>query len=116
MPATDRMLAEYLAVHANTLSVATLERRLATISKAHSTQGLQSPTSSALVRMTMAGIRRQHGRPQRRVAAAVKEDLLAMVAGLGDSLIDRRDRAILLIGFAGGFRRSELVAINRGGC
>ncbi len=112
MPATDAAVAEYLADHAGSLSVATLARRLAAICKAHTTHGLSSPTSSELVRMTMRGIRRGHGRPQRQVAAAVKEDILAMVAGLGEGLKDRRDRALILIGFAGAFRRSELVAVN----
>jgi integrase len=112
IPTADRILAEYLAVHAGTLSVATLERRVAAISKAHTTQGLRSPTASALVKMTMAGIRRKHGRPQHQVAAAVRDDILAMVADLGDTCIDRRDKALLLIGFAGAFRRSELRAIN----
>jgi integrase len=59
----------------------------------------------------MRGIRRNHGRPQRRVAAAVKADILAMVATLGEGLKDHRDRA-LLIGFAGALRRSELCAID----
>lgn len=112
VPATDQVVAEYLAAHAETLSTATLARRLVAISKAHTTQNLPSPTPSALVHMTMMGIRRKHGRPQRRVAAATKEDILAMVAGLGSSLKDTRDRALLLIGFAGAFRRSELVAVN----
>jgi site-specific recombinase XerC len=62
--------------------------------------------------MTMSGIRRTHRQPQRRVAAAVKADILAMTATLGESLKGHRDRALLLIGFAGALRRSELCAIN----
>jgi len=112
VPATERLVAAYLAAHAGSLSIATLTRRLATISKAHKMKSLPSPTSSELVRMTMQGIRRGHGKPQRRVAAAVKTDILAMVAPLGGSLRERRDRALILIGFAGAFRRSELCAIN----
>lgn len=112
LPAMPNMIADYLAAHATSLSVATLIRRLAAISKAHTTQGLPSPTSSDLVRMTMCGIRRTHGKPQHQVAAAIKEDVLAMVAKLGTRPKDRRDRALLLIGFAGAFRRSELIAIN----
>jgi integrase len=42
----------------------------------------------------------------------VKEDLFSALAVMGDSLKDVRDRALLLVGFAGGFRRSEFVAIN----
>lgn len=113
IPASPAMVAEYLAAHAGTLAVATLVRRLAAISKAHTSQGLPSPTASELVRLTLRGIRRTHGRPQRQVAAATREDVLAMVAGLGGGLKDTRDRALLLIGFAGAFRRSELVALER---
>jgi integrase len=112
IPATDRTVSEYLAAHAERLCVATLVRRLVSIGKVHTTQGLTSPTSSELVRLTMRGIRHKHGRPQRRVAAAVKDDILAMVAGLGGELKDCRDRALLLMGFAGAFRRSELIAID----
>jgi site-specific recombinase XerD len=112
IPATDKFVAQYLVAHAEALSVATLTRRLAAISKAHTTQGLRSPTSSDLVGLSMRGIRRTHGQPQRRVAAAVKADILAMTVTLGQSLKDHRDRALLLIGFAGALRRSELCAIN----
>ena len=112
VPTDDRTVAEYLATHADILSVATLVRRLAAIGKAHTMRGLSSPTSSDLVRMTMQGIRRKHGRPPQQMAAAVKADILAMVAGLGDGPRDCRDRALILIGFAGALRRSELVAIT----
>lgn len=114
IPASETLVAEYLAAHAGVLAVATLERRLATLSKVHGIRGLPSPTASPLVRMTMRGIRRAHGSPQQRVAPATREDVLAMVAGLGDGLKDTRDRALLLVGFAGAFRRSELVAIDVG--
>ncbi len=60
----------------------------------------------------MRGIKRAHGRPQRQVAAAVKQNVLAVVACMGHGLKDLRDRALILIGFAGAFRRSELVAIT----
>ena len=112
IPAREVVVAQYLTAHAGALAVSTLTRRLAAISKAHSAQGLPSPATSDLVRTIMRGVRRTHGKPQRQVAAAVKEDVLAMVAGLGDGLKDLRDRALILIGFAGAFRRSELVAIN----
>src|SRR5579864_607839 len=112
LPASDRMIARYLADNATKLAIATLARRIVAIGKAHTLQGLPSPMNSPLVKLTMSGIRRKHGRPQRRVAAATKEIVLAMMAGLGDDLRGKRDRALLLVGFAGGFRRSELVAIS----
>jgi hypothetical protein len=62
--------------------------------------------------VTLRGIRRTHGRPQRRVAALRAEHLVAIVARLDGSIKDHRDRALLLIGFAGAFRRSELSALD----
>ncbi|MCZ6860971.1 MAG: site-specific integrase, partial [Alphaproteobacteria bacterium] len=108
------MLADYLAEHAGLLSVATLVRRLASISRAHQARALPNPTGSELVRATLRGIKRAHGRPQRRAKPLVKEDLFAVLAAIGDTLKDARDRALLLNGFAGGFRRSELIGIDRG--
>ena len=112
LPASDTMLADYLADHAGSLTVATLVRRLASISRAHQARALPNPTGSELVRATLRGIKRAHGRPQRRAKPLVKEDLFAVLAAMGDTLKDARDCALLLNGFAGGFRRSELVAIN----
>jgi len=111
-PATEGMIARYLVEHAATLAIATLTRRLIAISVGHTSRGLPSPTASQLVRLTMRGIRHRHGRPQRRVAAATVKEVRAMVAALGDDLRARRDCALLLVGFAGAFRRSELCAID----
>lgn len=112
IPASDFMISEYLAAHAGKLAIATLQRRITTIAKAHTSQGLVSPTRSDLVRMTMRGIRRTHRCAQRRVAPILRDDIVAMVEDLGDGLKDLRDRALLLVGFAGAFRRSELIAID----
>jgi integrase len=92
--------------------VATLARRLVAIGQAHAVRGLLDPTKTELVRLTMRGIRRTYGKPQRRVEALTTDVVLAMTSILGDPLAELRDRALLLVGFAGGFRRSELVAIN----
>ena len=61
----------------------------------------------------LAGIRRAQGRPPEQKEAVLPEDLMAMIAtlDLGD-LRGLRDRAILLIGFAGGLRRSEIVGLD----
>ena len=111
IPATSEAVAEYLAAHADQHSPATLCRRLVSIGKAHTSQGYSSPTDSDLVRATLRGIRHSHGSAQRQVAAALKEDVLAMVSGLS-GIKGVRDRALLLLGFAGAFRRSELVSLN----
>jgi integrase len=70
------------------------------------------PTKSELVRLTFRGICRKHGRLQRRVLALTNSDLSAIIPSLGQSAKDVRDAAILLVGFAGAFRRSELVAMD----
>ncbi|HEY9080479.1 tyrosine-type recombinase/integrase [Magnetovibrio sp.] len=112
IPASDVMVAEYLVEHAGELSIATLTRRLASISKTHAAKGLLSPTKSELVKSTMRGIKRAHAAPQRAAQPLLVEDLMRIMAMLGDDVKDVRDRALLLTGFAGGFRRSELVGLN----
>ncbi len=112
IPASDVMVADYLARHAGILSIATLARRVASISKAHAAKGLPSPARSELVRSTLRGIRRAHGQSQRRARPLTREDLFSVLATIRDCPKDARDRALLLVGFAGAFRRSELVAID----
>jgi integrase len=112
LPASPDVIARYLAAHAMTHAVATLARHLVAIRRAHALQGLPDPVRSELVRLTFRGIRRAHGRPQRRAAALTVERIAAIMASLGDSVRDARDRALLLIGFAGAFRRSELSSIE----
>jgi integrase len=112
IPAQDAMVANYLASHANSLSVATLERRIASIAKAHVSQSYTSPTRSELVRATLRGIKRARGTAQKQAKPLIKEDLFSILGVMGSTTIDARDQALLLLGFAGGFRRSELVAVN----
>ena len=114
IPASAAMVAEYLASFAGTLAVATLQHRLIAIHRAHADQGLESPMRDHLVKRTMQGIRRTLGTKQRRVTALVKDDLLEMMVHIDRQAPMRsaRDKALLLIGFAGAFRRSELVALQ----
>ena len=114
IPATPAQICGYLAAHFERLAVATLERRLCAIHWAHVEKRLRSPVHDASVKATLAGIRRIKGTAQRRVRALVKDDLLALLVGVGQQSATRaaRDRALLLVGFAGAFRRSELVALT----
>ena len=112
IPATDAQLAAYVAAHAATLKVATLVRRLAAISVAHEALKAPNPVGSPLVRATLRGIRRVHGVAQRQARPLLREELFATLAAMRDRPKDVRDRALLLLGFAGGFRRSELCALN----
>lgn len=114
IPATASMVAEYLASFAGALAVATLQHRLIAIHRAHADIDLPSPVMDNLVKRTMQGIRRTVGTKQRRVMALVKDDLLEMMVHIEQQLPLKaaRDKALLLIGFAGAFRRSELVALR----
>jgi len=112
IPCEPETVAAYLVEHADTLAVATLKRRIAAISVAHEARGYPSPTSAKIVKVALRGIQRTHGSAQRQAKPLLVEDLMRIMAMLDDSAKDTRDKALLLIGFAGGFRRSELVAIN----
>jgi integrase len=112
IPATAEMVAEYLAEFSETLTVATNQRRIAAISVAHDAGGFPNPCKSILVRSTMNGIKRLRGVAQKQAKPMLKEDLVAVLDAMGDSVKDARDRALLLIGFAGAFRRSELVGLD----
>jgi integrase len=92
--------------------VATINRALVSISQAHKMGGHPSPTSAVQILETLKGIRRNLGTRQRQKAALETANLRVMVAELGDNLLGLRDRALLLVGFAGALRRSELIGLN----
>lgn len=112
MPADPRTVTLYLSQLAATHKASTLTRRISAISQAHQLAGLKSPTHAAAVRALMAGIRRAKGTAPAAKAAALTQDIRAMVGTLPSGLLGVRDRALLLVGFAGAFRRSELVGLN----
>ena len=114
IPAEPETVAAYLATHAESLSVATLSRRLAALAKVHRSHGMANPTSSELVKSVLRGLRRVKGTAQRQAKPLLKEVLILALNATGEGLRDLRDRALLLIGFAGGFRRSELVGLSYG--
>jgi len=112
-PATPESVANYISDLASSgLKPSTVTRRLSAISQAHQMAGHESPTHRQVVRMTVAGVRRTHGTAPRQVKRLPQEDLVAMIAALPDDLRGLRDRALLLVGFVGGMRRSELVGLD----
>ena len=112
IPATPEQVATYLADQSLSLAPASLERRLASLSKAHDARGLTNPVRTDLVRATMRGIKRALGTAQRQASPLLKENLFEILDNLEDHPRDIRDAAILMLGFHGALRRSELVALN----
>ena len=113
LPATPETVADYIAALADDgMTAATITRRLSAISQIHRMAGVESPTQTQLVRMTAAGIRRTLGTAPRRARPISVADLRAMVEAMPDDLRGQRDRALLLVGFTGGLRRSELVGLD----
>jgi site-specific recombinase XerD len=116
MPASPDAVAAYIAECAGRLKVGSIQRRLNAIAEAHKAIGVDSPTHSAMVRNTMKGIRRTMGTAQSQKTAALTDDIRAFVDHTNTGLIDLRDRALVLLGFSGAFRRSELVGLDVEDC
>ncbi|WP_416063792.1 site-specific integrase [Rhodococcus indonesiensis] len=133
VPAHPVTVAAYLVACADTVTEtgerafapATLAHRLAAIAHHHRQSGHPSPTGNDLVKATMSGIRRDYAtagqRPRSPRAPLLTADVLTIVdkaradcQGWADEVAERRDTALLLLGFAGAFRRSELVALTCG--
>lgn len=114
IPETPQMVARYLAEHAGKAKPSTLRRRLAAIANAHTQARKPSPTRSELVQTTLRGIRRVHGTAQRQAKPISLEMLREMAKPQKDlePMRDLRDRVLLVVGFAGGFRRSELAQLT----
>jgi site-specific recombinase XerD len=116
LPATPEAVAAYIAECAGRLKPGTIQRRLNAIAEAHKAAGLDSPTHNALVRNTMKGIRRTLGTAPGQKTATLTDDIRAMVDVTDAGTIGMRDRALILLGFAGAFRRSELVGLDADDC
>src|SRR5262249_2746009 len=113
LPATAAALCGFLADQAAAGRRAnTLGRRLAAIRYFHRAAGHETATGDEKVKAVLSGIRRTIGAAPVRKKAATSDLVLSMVGGTGAALRELRNRAILLLGFAGAFRRSELVALD----
>lgn len=114
IPAKADKIAAYLSEHAETHAPTTIARWLASLSKAHRAIRAEDPTKDELVRSILRGIRRRYGRPYAQATPLTKELLFEALEALPEGLRGARDRALLLIGFAGGFRRAELIDLEIG--
>ena len=96
-------------------SVSTIERRLSSLTWNYAQRGQPLDRKDRHIATVMAGIRNKHAAPPRQKEAILPEDLIAMLETLDrGSLRGLRDRAMLLLGFAGGLRRSEIVGLDIG--
>jgi integrase len=112
LPAAPGTLALYVAHLGRVAKTSTISRRMFAISQVHRAAGMPSPTEDAGVKAIWARIRRAHETPTRGAAPFTVALLGRVVESLPDDLSGRRDRALLLVGFAGALRRSELVGLD----
>jgi integrase len=108
-------VALYIADLASCCASATITRRLTAITKAHQAAGyIESPSSArqGIVSETLKGIRRTIGTAQKGKDPLLTSDVKRVVGSSPDRLLGLRDNALVLVGFAGGFRRSELSILN----
>ncbi|QSI78780.1 site-specific integrase [Niveibacterium microcysteis] len=111
VPASGSVVANYIAEFAGWHTIATIQRRLNAIRHAHAELGLPSPTDSAEVRAALRGAKRRFGSAQRQAEPVTRTLLSRIIKTMARTPLDYRDRALLLLGFAGAFRRSELEAL-----
>lgn len=96
------------------LAVSTIERRLSGLAWNFKQRGLHLDRQDRHISTVLAGIRREHAKPPVQKEALFAEDIIEMISTLPFDLRGMRDKAILLIGYAGGLRRSEIVGLDVG--
>jgi integrase len=114
LPCAPEVLAAYLHSLAEAgKKVATIERALSTISQAHTEADTPwNPRASKVVKDLMKALRRQLGVAPTQKTPLVLADLVRALEACPQTTAGLRDRALLAVGFAGAFRRSELVALD----
>jgi site-specific recombinase XerD len=113
LPASTDTVAAFLAAQANAgARASSIGRSCASIRYAHRLAGLEPPTGAESVKAVMRGIRRTIGTAKEQKAPATADRITDMLRGIPETLTGKRDRALLLLGFAGAFRRSELVGLQ----
>ena len=116
LPTNPKILALYLTHLSQTSKFSTLKRRIASISVIHKLKGYYIDTKHPLIMENFLGIKRTKGSNQKAKKPILINDLKLIVDVINSLKIKNirktRDKALILVGFAGGFRRSELVAIK----
>jgi site-specific recombinase XerD len=111
LPATPQTLVLYLTARAEQVTPGTLASRVAAIRFAHQQHGHASPTTHPLVRDVLSGIRRTQGTRPGQVLGLTRDLLTRLLQATGDSLRDRRNRALVAVAYDLLGRRSELIAL-----
>ena len=116
LPADPKILSLYLTHLSQTSKFSTLKRRIASISVIHKLKGHYIDTKHPIIRENLLGIKRIKGSSQKAKKPILINDLKQIIDVIGalniKDIRKKRDKALILIGFAGGFRRSELVALE----
>lgn len=116
MPTQPKILALYITHLSSFSKYSTLKRRLASISILHKTKGHYIDTKHPVIMENLMGIKRTNGSNQKGKKPLIINDLKLLIKAINESKEKDqrkiRDKALLLIGFSGGFRRSELVDIE----
>jgi integrase len=112
LPATPVTIGLYLTDRSGSVKVSTLRRRLVAIKLAHRVSRVPLDMSHPAIREVFAGIRRELGTRPEAKRALMDDELKAALRRLPRSRAGQRDKALLLFGFAGAFRRSEIAAIS----
>jgi site-specific recombinase XerD len=116
LPADPKILSLYLTKLSQTSKFSTLKRRVASISIIHKLKGYYIDTKHPIIMENLLGIKRQNGSNQKAKKPILINDLKKIINVINEVQIKEirklRDKALILVGFAGGFRRSELVALN----
>jgi site-specific recombinase XerD len=112
MPATPDIIRIYIDEHSSLHRPATVRRRVSSIAHLHRACGLDDPTASNTVRLAVRRMNRMYGRRQRQARPLTETDVAVILASMGDTLVDLRDKTLLLTARDLLARRSELVDLN----
>ena len=112
LPASPQTVVFYITHLSGAYKVSSIRRKVACLSEAHRMAGVQNPVHSIIVEDTLKGVSRTLGTAPSKKKARRLSDIRQILQLLPESIIGIRDKVLILVGFAGGFRRSELVELD----
>lgn len=112
LPASPETVADFVDAMAEDRKPATIRRYASSVAHMHNAAGLSDPTKAARVKARMKAASKKHGTRQRQARAITEHDVVRILDRLTDSLMDLRDRALLMVARDMFARRSEVVALD----